>query len=89
MSMEARGKTRPLTLQHEASCYAMAAAGKFNGDAAYHRNNLKAYRTHQSNEVDYYIGFRLGHLTATAEALGVPVDGVARSEYNELCQEKA
>jgi len=89
MSMEARGDSRPLTLQHEAGCYALAAAAGYRADAAYHRMNLKTYRTHQSNEVDYYIGFRLGYLTATTEALGAPLNLVAASEYDHSCQERA
>lgn len=89
MTLEARGNTPALTLPHEAACYALARAANFEGDAMYHRTNLRTYRRHQSSEVDYYIGFRLGYLLATTERLGVPLQEVAASEYNTECQEEA
>ncbi len=72
-------------LERESSCYAAASAAQLDIAAKAHRINLQPFRETSSNEVDYYIGYRLGHLTATAKFAEKPLTEVALHEYNLNC----
>lgn len=81
-------EARAAPLASEAGCYAMASASKNVEQAKYHRDNLKDYRHDRNSQVDYYIGYQMGRLTALAKSLGIPRSDVAASEYNEHCMKR-
>lgn len=83
MALEARGA--PLTLQHEAECYAMAAMSDLDFEAKVHRINLRQYEADRA-DISYYIGYRIGFIVASADSFGLAPSVLADAMYKEQCQ---